>query len=101
MWWKSAAVALLSGATMSNLIFLGIATLAAALFAYNLRLYMTIRKTIQHDQKETKVYQVWERVRNGYDAQKGKSKNRRDSDSNVRPSVRSLSLSLSLSLSFL
>jgi len=46
------------GANMSNLIFLGIATVAAVMFIYNLQLYLNIRKTIQQEQKQTKLLQV-------------------------------------------
>ena len=43
---------------MSNVIFVGIALLATALFVYNLRLYLSIRTTIQREQRETKAYQA-------------------------------------------
>jgi len=46
------------GANMSNLIFLGIATVAAVMFIYNLQLYLNIRKTIHQEQKQTKLLQV-------------------------------------------
>ena len=46
------------GANMSNLIFLGIAAVAAVMFIYNLQLYLNIRKTIHQEQKQTKLLQV-------------------------------------------
>jgi hypothetical protein len=58
MGWTGGVAAVLPANAIMYLLFLGIALLAAALFLYNLRLYVSVRRTMQIDQRAAAILQV-------------------------------------------